>query len=181
MEDKELKIEDIIKEYLKPVYGLVFRLTSNKEEAEDLTQDVFVKVWKNLAKYNPRLSLKTWIFTITRNTVIDWYRQKKLLLFSELQKSWVEDDSGQDFADNLVDLEKLPDELFAQRELKQKLEKIVDQLSPDQKIVVLLHLEDGLIFEEIAKVVDRPLNTVKSQYRRALLKLRKLLDLSAPK
>jgi len=171
---EESKIEEIVTEYLKPVYRLVFRLTGGAPETEDITQEVFVKVWKNLAKYDPKQSLKTWIFTIARNTTIDWFRKKKSIPFSDLKQNWGEEEE-RDFADNIADLESLPDELFAQAELKEKLDQAVITLSLDQRSVVTLHLEDNLTFEVIAKIMGQPINTVKSHYRRALLKLKEIL------
>lgn len=171
---EEANIEEIVAEYLKPVYRLVFRLTNGAEEAEDITQNVFVKVWKNLAKYDPNQNLKTWIFTIARNATIDWFRKKKPLLFSDLNQA-SEEWRDKNFVDNLVDLESLPDELFARAELREVLEKSLAELSLDQRSIISLRLEEDLTFEAIAEIMGQPVNTTKSHYRRGLLKLREKL------
>lgn len=174
-----LKIEEIVEKYLKRVYGFIFRLISHREEAEDIAQEVFVKIWKNLAKYDSRQNFEAWLFTITRNTVIDWSRKKKPILFSELKKDWGETEKDHDFASNIPDLEALPEELFARKELTEQLNQALEKLPANRREIVLLHLENDFSFEEIAKIVGQPMNTVKSQYRRSLLLLRQYLD--APK
>ena len=177
LESKEPIIEDIVKDYLGLVYSFVFRLTSNDGDASDITQEVFVKVWKNLGKFKSGQSLKAWILTIARNTAIDWLRKKKPILFSQLNR--VDEDGDLRFEDNIKDKELLPDEVFAQGEMRAKLEKALGQLPLNQREVFLLHQEEGLTFEEIAKLVGRPMNTVKSQYRRALIALRQYLAKSS--
>lgn len=174
VEDNQITIEVIVKAYLKPVYGFVCRLSGDVNEADDITQDVFLKVWKNLDRYNPKQDFKIWLFAIARNTTIDWLRRKRPLLFSSLNRN----EEVDDFADNLVDNEPLPAKLFEQAELAQILTTALAKLSFDQRTVILLHIEQELTFESIAKIVRRPLNTVKSQYRRGLLALRQIL---APK
>ncbi len=172
-EEKELIIEDIVRDYLGLVYSFIFRLTGAGEETSDITQEVFVKAWKNLDKYNPKQNFKTWLLAIARNTAIDWLRKKRPIVFSKLDREG-EEGERQDFVDTLVDAEVLQDELFAQKELKEELDKLIDILPLLKREVLLLRLEDELTFEEISKLVGRPLNTVKSQYRRALMQLKSL-------
>jgi RNA polymerase sigma-70 factor, ECF subfamily len=166
----EKALEQLISKYLKTVYVFIFRLTNSQAEATDLTQDTFVKVWKNFDKYDSRQNFKTWLLSIARNTTYDWFRRKKTLNFSTLD--WEEEGS---FADNLPDSELLPDRIFEQKELAALLSSALNQIPLDQRSILVLHLEDGLTFEEIAKIVNKPMNTVKSQYRRALPILRKFL------
>lgn len=168
-EGKELIIEDIVKDYLGLVYSFVFRLTGEREEASDITQEVFVKVWKNLKKYKSEYNLKNWILTIARNTAVDWLRKKRPLVFSKLDQEGEE--GKKEFAENLEDPNLLQDEIFAQKDLKEKLGEIINTLPFNWREVLLLHLEEELTFEEISKLVGRPMNTVKSQYRRALMSL----------
>lgn len=163
----DIAIEKIITEFLPPVYNFVYRLTNNAAASEDITQEVFVRVWKKFSSYKPEYSLKTWIFTIARHAAIDWLRQKKQLRLDTEEST------------EPVDLAPLPEELFAQRELQTKLQQALAQLSTEQQAVVLLHYQQELSLAEIATVLDRPVNTVKSQYHRALHKLRQIL--SAPK
>ena len=90
MEDFDLKnfdLEKIISQYLKPVYRFVFGLVGEEAVAEDLTQDVFIKVWKKIKSYNSKYSFKTWLFAVARNTAIDYLRKKKEIAFSKYPSS----------------------------------------------------------------------------------------------
>jgi RNA polymerase sigma-70 factor (ECF subfamily) len=167
--------EKLISRYLKTVYGFVVRMVG-RAEADDLVQDVFVKIWKNLDKYNAQYSFKTWVLSIARNTVIDWYRKKKSLNFSDLDG----DNKDFNFEESIVDREPLPDKIFEQKELSTLLDGALNTISPNNRSILVLHLEDGLTFEEISVLLGRPMNTVKSQYRRALIVLREYLTKNAP-
>lgn len=172
----EKALEQLIALHLQPIYRFIYRSIGRPEEASDLTQEVFVKLWKNIDRYNPDQNFKTWLYKIARNTAIDWLRKKKTLNFSHLEPA----DSAENFEATIPDPEPLPDKIFEQKELGVWLEKALDQIPTDYKTILLLHLNDQLTFEEIAEVVDKPMNTVKSQHRRALIALRKYLD-NAPK
>jgi len=168
--------ETLVSRYLKTVYVFIFRLVGRPSESEDLTQDTFVKIWKNLDKYDKEKSFKTWVLSIAKNTTYDWFRKKKAINFSEINQQMPENN----FGDNIPDVELLPDEIFEQKELAAFLSSALDKITLDLRTILILHLEDGLTFEEIAQIVKKPMNTVKSQYRRALLILRKYLVENAP-
>ncbi len=161
--------EELVGRYLQPIYTFVFGFCRNAEEASDLTQEVFLKAWKNLKKFNLERNFKTWIFTIARNTVFDWLRKKKSVLFSDL------DTDETTFSETLSDTEPLADELFMRKELVKDLERALDKIPVDSKVILLLYHREECTFEEIAEIVGKPMNTVKSQYRRALMLLRKQL------
>ncbi|HRZ30511.1 MAG TPA: sigma-70 family RNA polymerase sigma factor, partial [Candidatus Paceibacterota bacterium] len=144
LEPTDLDIEKIVKDYIGLVYSFVFRFIGGGEEASDVTQEVFIKVWRNIGRYNPDQSLKTWILAIARNTAIDWLRKRKPLLFSQLDKRGEEEGSLLDFGDNLVDEQFLPDEIFARKELRQELDKAINLLPLNQREVVLFRLDDDL-------------------------------------
>jgi RNA polymerase sigma-70 factor (ECF subfamily) len=176
IEGDEKAFEELVARYLKIIYGFVYRLTRNESETEDISQETFVKVWKNISKYNSGQSFKTWIFSIARNTAIDWFRKKKPLFFSTLAGNGEE----ASFEETISDPLPLPDELFEQKELGARIEKALAQVPFNYRTILVLHLNEGLTFEEIAKVEGRPMNTVKSLYHRGLLVLRQLLT-DAPK
>jgi len=81
----EKYLEILIQKYLKPIYGFVFKYVGNADEAEDITQAVFIKVWKNIKKYDKNKSFKTWIFSIAKNTCIDYLRKKKAIPLSNFE------------------------------------------------------------------------------------------------
>jgi RNA polymerase sigma-70 factor (ECF subfamily) len=176
---ERIAIEILVDRHLKAVYNFCVRMVGNEADAEDVTQESFLKAWKNISKYNAEFSFKTWILSIARNTSIDFLRKKKSINFSELD-SYSEDDRK--FEDSLRDSELLPDEVFERKELAKEAQDALDAVPLRMREVVLLHLAEGLTFEEIARILKEPMNTVKSRYRRALEALRGLLSrVDAPK
>lgn len=165
--------ENIINQYLKPVYNFIFRIVGGRGEAEDITQETFVKVWKNLNKIDPKKNIKTWLFAIARNTAIDFLRKRKNILFSELDLSAQEDATK--FEEKLRDIEPLPDEIFMRKELGKELENVLLKIRPDWREIILLYYSENMTFKEISEVVNKPLNTVKSHHLRALHQIRGLL------
>jgi RNA polymerase sigma-70 factor, ECF subfamily len=175
--------EILINRYLKSVYNFVFRMVGDQSQTEDIIQDSFIKLWKNIKKIDPKQNFKTWLFTIARNTTIDYFRKRKNIAFSQLD-SKIDQENGESeksFTENIADLEPLPNELFMQKELGQELERALAKIRIDFREVILLHYMDGLTFEEISAIVQKPLNTVKSHHHRALTSLRKFISTSATK
>ena len=162
----------LIKRYTENVYFFIYRLAGNTGDAEDIVQEVFVKVWKNIEKYDTEKNFKTWLFTIARNTSIDWLRKKRHIPLSAFDN----DEGDNVLKDTLTDDEMLPDELAEKADDKIFLEKILQSLSPAHREVLFLHYNEEMTFDEIGTILKKPLHTVKSQHRRALLVLRKQLE-----
>ncbi len=161
----------IVRRYLKSIYNFIYRLIGNVAEAEDITQNVFLSAWKNIKSFKREESFKTWIFSIARNAAIDWLRKKKNITFSDLEK---ENEEGL-IEDTLIDPAPLPEELLTSFEDKRKLEEAINQLPLLYREVIFLYYNNDFTFEEIGKILNKPLNTVKSQYRRALFMLKNIL------
>lgn len=164
--------KQLVERHLKHVYNFLYRLTGNAQDADDITQEVFLKVWKNLRKYKSDHSFKSWLFRIARNAAYDLLRKKKNMVFSDFENQ----DGENPLLDNITDLNPLPDELVAQAEKKDFVGSILQQLSPKYREVLLLHYNEHLTFEEIGQVLDKPIDTVKSQHRRALIVLRSIFN-----
>lgn len=167
----EKSLEILIKRYLKPIYSFVFQIIGNDQEGEDITQEVFVKVWKNLKKFDKKRSFKTWIFTIAKNTCLDWLKRKRTISFSELEHT----EKSESFLENIVDTNPLPNELLEKQDLADLLNKALKKLSPKYRMVLFLRYNDHLTFKEISEILEEPLNTVKSRHQRAIAELKKLL------
>ncbi|MFA5076106.1 MAG: sigma-70 family RNA polymerase sigma factor [Patescibacteria group bacterium] len=168
-DQEALKI--LINRYLKLIYNFIYYHLKNQAEAEDITQEVFIKVWRNLQKFDQTKNFKTWLYKIAYNTCIDFLRRQKAIPFSEF-----EDEAGRNpIVDNLADPAPLPPELFERQDLAAQLTAAIDQLPLKDRTVVLLHYQNQLTFREIADALDQPLNTVKSRYQRALFVLKKHL------
>jgi len=170
LDGEEKALDELISRYLKAVYNFIYRITNSFEEAEDIAQETFLKTWKNLKKYNQEENFKTWLFTITRNTTIDWLRKKKDIKLSDF-----EDYEGENVLTNtLADKNPLPNELAIKSEQKRKLDKVLSKMPVIYREVLLLHYYEDLTFDEIGKILGKPLNTVKSQHHRALSAIKKL-------
>jgi RNA polymerase sigma-70 factor (ECF subfamily) len=170
---QEDAFKELINRYSAPLYNFTARLT-NKNDAPDIVQEIFIKVWKHLRRFDEtRASFKTWIFTIAKNTATDFLRKKRSILFTDLEK-----DNGEDtisFAENVPDENLLPDEALHKIDDSKFLNQTLEKLRPNYREVLILHYQEEMTFEEIGKILGKPLNTVKSQHRRAILELRKML------
>lgn len=166
----------LIDRHLKAVFNFTFRFVGKLEDAEDITQETFFKMWRNLKKYRQGENFKTWLFTIARNTAIDWLRKKKSVAFSDFSAHDGENDEDYNsFAESLIDPEPLPDEIFAKAEEKAFLENGLNKLSLINKETLLLYYNEHFTFDETGKILGKSLNTVKSRHRRAIMELRKIL------
>jgi RNA polymerase sigma-70 factor (ECF subfamily) len=178
-DEEALKV--LIARYTTPLYNFTARLT-NKNDASDIVQEIFIKVWKNIQRFNPlKASFKTWIFTIARNTAMDFFRKKKSLLFSDLENKNIDNEEMNSFAENIPDENLLPDEILQKLEDIELLNKILAKLRPDYQEVLILHYQEEMTFEEIGKILNKPLNTVKSINRRAIIELKEMVLKIAPK
>lgn len=157
--------------YTPILFNFTARLT-NRNDAEDIVEEIFIKVWKNINHFDSsRASFKTWIFTIAKNATTDFLRKRKSLLFSDMENN-TEDET---FSEKINDEKMLPDEALQKLQDKNSLHDTINKLSLNYKEVLLLHYQEEMTFEEIGKVLNKPLNTVKSQHRRAIIELRKIL------
>jgi len=177
--DQEV-FKTLIARYSTPIYNFVVRLT-NKNDASDIVQEIFIKVWKNIHRFDPlKASFKTWIFTIGRNTLTDFLRKRKSLLFSDIDKSTRSDlvEEENSFAENIPDENLLPEEALQKLQDSEFLNKILEKLRPGYREVLILHYQEEMTFEEIGKILDKPQNTVKSIHHRAILEMRKIISAS---
>ena len=167
----EKSLEVLIKKYLKPVFGFAYGFVNNMAEAEDITQEVFVKIWKNIKKFDKKKNFKIWIFSIAKNTAIDFLRKKKPVLFSEF-----ENDAGKNlFIDKLVDPAPLPSEIFDRIGLEKMVSESLTKIPPKFRQVLLMHYNMQFNFREIAEILEESENTVRSRHRRALIMLRQVV------
>ena len=162
---------DLVKRHLQPVYRYLFRLTQDVSTAEDLTQETFLKAWKNFWRFDQKRPFKTWLFTIARNTAFDYFKKKKPLTFSELEK-----EEGIEFSETIQDERLRAPELMEQAERAADMENALAHVPLRSRSVLLLREAEDLTFQEISEVTKESINTVKSRYYRALELLRKSWD-----
>jgi RNA polymerase sigma factor (sigma-70 family) len=164
----------LIGKHLKSVYGFVYSRIGDPYcagDAEDITQEVFVKAWRNLKKFDCKKNFRTWIFSIAKNTTIDWLRKKRTVPFSAFENA-----QGQNvFLQTIGDKRPLADEVSERANMAQIARVAADKLLPKYQTALASYYDDNLNFREIAQRTGESLNTVKSRHRRALLMLRKIV------
>lgn len=168
-------VDEIFKELIEKYTPLIFNFIAHiigRKETPDIVQEVFIKVWKNLKKFDPKkASFKTWIFTIAKNSAIDYLKKRKNILFSDL-----ENEENPNFSENIQDEELLPDQSIQRLEDSHLLNKLLNELPLLNRTILILHYQEEMTFEEIGKILNKPQNTVKSYHHRAILELRKKLS-----
>ena len=170
----ELAFQELMNRYMRQIFNFAKQYSKTGEDAEDIAQDTFFKVWKYIGQYSKGRQFRPWLYTIARNTALDFVKKKKAAVFSDL------DDEENDlaFADTLEDPEPLPPELLHNATLADLVNSALEELHPDHRAVLLLHYREEMTFDQIASIVSRPMNTVKSWHRRALVKLQSILSKS---
>jgi RNA polymerase sigma-70 factor, ECF subfamily len=143
-----------------------------ESEAEDAVQETFVKVWRNLKKFDSRKKFKTWLLTIAKNTCLDALRKKRPIVFSDFEN----DDGENSFIEGLSDDAPLPSEITDAALSAEKIRAALLALSPKNRVVMEMHYYDEMTLQEIADIMNESVNTVKSRYRRALSTLKNELS-----
>ena len=154
----EIAFQELMRRYVKPIFGFVRQYTKTEEDAEDVSQDAFFKAWKYIKQYKKGKAFKPWLYAIARNTALDFLKKRKAIVFSKL------DDAEEEtfFADTLVDTEPLAAEVFDQIKSAEELKSALDILHPDHRSVLIMHYNEEMTFDEIADSIGKPMNTVKS-------------------
>jgi RNA polymerase sigma-70 factor (ECF subfamily) len=168
---------ELVRTHHRRVYGLCYRFTGNPADAEDLTQDVFLKIYSNLASFDmDRGSLQVWITTMTRNLLVDNFRRTKN------QRATSSLDEGWDVTDELRPVDRLmseslsPHESAAKKELAKMVQGALARVSVELREAVILRDLQDLDYKEIAQVLGIPEGTVKSRISRGRAELARLLE-----
>ncbi len=161
----------LVRRYEAKLRVYVVQIVGNDEEARDLVQETFIRVWNNLNQYDPRYRFSTWLFRIARNLAIDTLRRRRPVISLEMGQ----DSEGQDVSMDPVDARRGPLGDLENRELARALARHIQDLAPAyRELVVLRHLV-GLAYNEIAELKGMPLGTVKNKLFRAHSVLREAL------
>jgi len=162
----------------KRVYAICYRFTGDATDAEDITQDVFLKVYRNLSSFDAEKgSFQTWITTLTRNMLVDNYRRTKLDRATDsIDATLSADDDGPTMADRLADTRQNQEQRFAGLELKATIQQALKKLSPELREAVILRDLEDMDYKEIAIILKIPEGTVKSRISRGRAELARLLQ-----
>ncbi|NWG14365.1 MAG: sigma-70 family RNA polymerase sigma factor [Acidobacteria bacterium] len=161
--------EQIVRSYAKRIYNLSYRYTNRRDEAEDLSQDILIRVYQNLGSFRPDMgSFQSWILKVGRNLIIDHYRQtrryQQVAGTEELEKMSITDTASQS-----------PERSIERSEEARFLRDGLDALSPELKEAIILRDIEGMAYLEISELLGIPEGTVKSRINRGRLELAKLL------
>lgn len=162
--------DEIVSTHSGRVYRLAYRLTGNQHDAEDLTQEVFVRVFRSLSTYSPG-TFEGWLHRITTNLFLDMVRRKQRIRFDAL---------GEDAAERLPSREPTPQQLFNDAHFDADVQQALDTLAPEFRAAVVLCDIEGLSYEEIAATLGVKLGTVRSRIHRGRSQLRKALAHRSP-
>ena len=162
--------DEVVREHSARVYRLAYRLSGNPQDAEDLTQETFVRVFRSLADYTPG-TFEGWLHRITTNLFLDQARRKQRIRFDAL---------SDERADRLTSASAPPDAAYADRTFDDDIERALASLPPAFRAAVVLCDVEGLTYQEIADIMDAKLGTVRSRIHRGRAMLREALAHRAP-
>ncbi len=163
--------DEIVERHSDRVYRLSYRLTGNRHDAEDLTQEVFVRVFRSLSTYTPG-TFEGWLHRITTNLFLDQARRKQRIRFDALSDAR---------ADRLTSALPSPDAAYADQTFDDDVERALATLPPDFRAAVVLCDVEGLSYEEISEILGAKLGTVRSRIHRGRAMLRSALAHRAPR
>lgn len=162
--------EEIVRTYSRRIYNLAYRFTGNHEAAEDLTQEVFVRVYRTLDQFNPAVGdLSHWLMRVARNLIIDDYRKR----------GRTPTEQSEDLADHEYHLHSdgygNPERLVEQQELSRLVQQAINKLSPELRTCIILRDLEELSYQEIVDLLQIPEGTVKSRINRGRIELARIL------
>lgn len=159
--------EEIIRRYKNLVYSIVNRMVTNSEDVNDLSQEIFIKIYKNLEKYSDEFKLSTWIMRISTNHVIDFRRKQK---FQQVSFDAIEYDASDDIT---------PETSFITNENKEGLNKVLNELPEMYREPIVLYHQKDMSYKEISDVLNEPLSKVKNRIFRGRKLLKEKIESSS--
>jgi len=173
---RESAFRELVRRYERPVFSLVFRMVRDRDTAEELAQETFIKVLNNVDRYQPQFKFSSWLFKIANNIAIDHLRKRQIVTISmdgSPHAATAAEAEATSF-DVAIRQESALEEMEA-RELGSEIEKAIAKLRPEYRSCIMLRHVEGRSYEEIAATLDLPLGTVKTYIHRARIQLRDAL------
>ncbi|MEE9579022.1 MAG: sigma-70 family RNA polymerase sigma factor [Gemmatimonadota bacterium] len=159
---------ELLRRFERPVFSLIYRMVRDRELAEDLAQEAFVRAFNNLARYDPSYKFSSWLFKVAYNLTIDHLRKKRLNTVSiHGSPSAVTTELQAATAITVESTEERPDEALQSREIGSEIEVAIGELRQEYRSAIILRHVEGRSYEEIAEIMDVPLGTVKTYIHRA--------------
>src|ERR671935_2464625 len=163
---EERAFRELVERYQTRLLNFIYRMIGDREKAEDLVQEVFIRVYRHLHRFDRSKKFSTWIYTIASNLAKNELRNRSrnpLVFFQAIKKNWQDDDRPLQFED----FNSRPDDLYRKRHLRGLVEASVSQLPEHHRQVFVLRELEGKSYEEIAEITGCNLGTVKSRLNRA--------------
>jgi len=170
--------EELITAHEVKIYNIAYRMFHNEEDAKDLSQEIFIKVFENIGKFKGNSSFSTWLYRIATNTCIDELRRRKGKETYSIDAE-VETDEG-NMKREYSDLKPNPEEMAINKEVSIQIQNAMDHLSEEHKTAIILRDLQGLEYNEISEILECSLGTVKSRISRARRQLIELLVKQEP-
>jgi RNA polymerase sigma-70 factor (ECF subfamily) len=173
---RETAYRELIRRYARPIFALIFRMVRDRELAEDLSQETFIKALNAIESYRPEFKFSSWIFKIANNAAIDHLRRRELDTLSLDGSPHAETpEAMQATALQIGARQESPLDTVEAKELGGAIEVAIARLRPEYRSCILLRHVEGRAYEEIAEILDLPLGTVKTYIHRARNELRQAL------
>jgi RNA polymerase sigma-70 factor (ECF subfamily) len=173
---RQAAYRELVRRYERPIFSLIYRMVRNREQAEDLSQETFVKALNAIESYRPEYKFSSWIFKIANNVAIDHLRRRELDTLSlDGSPHALTPEAIQASALQLGDRQETALEELEAKELGGEIERAIAGLRPEYRSCILLRHVEGRPYEEIAEMLDLPLGTVKTYIHRARGELRQAL------
>jgi RNA polymerase sigma-70 factor (ECF subfamily) len=173
----ERAYRELVERYQRQVYSIALRMVRRSEDAEDLTQETFVRMFRALDRYDPTRPFAAWLFTITTRLSIDHLRRRRSSPMSIFQ---TEPESGEERMIEVEDTGLKPDEATSHAEEEHRTSDLIESLPEHYRIVVMLRHQQDLSYEEIAEALHLPLGTVKARIHRARALLKERIERQSP-
>ncbi len=159
--------EILIENYQKYAFNIAYQMMKNYDDASDITQEAFIKVFKYIKNFKMDATFSTWLYRIVINTCKDEFKKRKKIETISID----EEDSYKEVKDD----SKTPDEILESMEIRSKIDKAINSLSPNYKEIIVLRDVNELSYKEISETLDVPIGTIKSRISRARIELRNLI------
>jgi RNA polymerase sigma-70 factor, ECF subfamily len=173
----EKAYRELLGRFQRPVFSIIYRMIRDREQAEDLAQETFVRVFNNIDRYDPRYKFSSWIFKIATNLTIDHIRRKELDTVSiDGSRNAVTAEQIEATSITIASQDENPEELLEAKELGEEIETAIGKLRPEYRAAILLRHVDGREYQEIAEILSLPLGTVKTYIHRGRNELREQLQ-----
>lgn len=160
---KQECFEELVRRYKKLVYSVVYNLINDKEEVNDISQEVFIRIYKSLDRYNPEYKFSTWAAKISTNLCLDKLRKKKV------------DSAPLEEIEDVASSTDTPETSYINKERSEQIRKAIAELPEKYRVLIVLFHQNGLSYEEMTRVLNEPMTIIKNRLYRARLMLKEKL------